>query len=132
MQRRQILIAEDHKPLLAGIREILETEGYTVFTATDGRQALQMMEDRVCPDLILSDISMPWIDGFGFCEAVRAHSEWTSIPFIVLTCESERESVLRATAIGADDYIVKPFIPQELVTVIRTWLERAQVARLSH
>jgi len=123
------LVVEDHKSLLAGIRDILESEGYTVLPATDGVQALQMMEKEIYPDLIVADIMMPRMDGYALYKAVRARPEWVPIPFIFLTAKTGREDVLKAKELGAEDYITKPFDPEELVVAVRSRMERAQAIR---
>lgn len=128
MERPCILIVDDHRSLLAGICDVLEMEGYTVFAAADGVQALQMMEKEVCPDLIVSDIAMPGMDGYALLEAVHARPEWMLIPFIFLTAETGRENMLKAKELGAKDYITKPFSPRELIKVVRIWLERTRAA----
>jgi DNA-binding response OmpR family regulator len=124
MSKQHILVVDDHELLLAGIQDILETEGYTVSTATDGVRALQVME-KVHPDLIVADIMMPRMDGFAFCEAVRTRPEWVPIPFIFLTAKAAREDMLRGKHLGAEDYITKPFDPQELLIAVRARLDRA-------
>ncbi len=118
-----ILVVEDHGPLLTVIQEILKMEGYTVFAAADGGQALQALKENVCPDLIVSDISMPRMDGYALLEMVRTHPKWTLIPFIFLTAWDE--DTLETRGFRVEDYITKPFTPQSLVTTVRTWLERA-------
>lgn len=128
MERQRILVIEDHEPLLMAIREILEADGYAVSTATDGLQGLEVME-RVRPDLIVADIMMPNMDGYAFFEAVRARPEWTPIPFIFLTAKAEREDVLKGKSMGAEDYLAKPFDPQEMLVVVRARLGRAQAIR---
>ncbi len=130
MSGRRILVVEDHKPLLMAIQCILEEEGYTVLTATDGLEALQVME-RVCPDVIVADIMMPRMDGYALYEAVRARPEWVPIPFIFLTARAEKEDVLKGKELGAEDYIVKPLDPQELLVAIRARLRRARILRES-
>ncbi len=128
MSGQRILAVEDHEPLLAAIQGILEGEGYTVFTATDGEQALQMMEEA-CPDLVVADIMMPRMDGYAFYEAIRARPEWVPIPFIFLTAKAEKEDVLKGKDLGAEDYLTKPFDPQELLVAVRARLKRARVIR---
>ncbi len=128
MHGQRILVVEDHGPLLAAIRSILEAEGYTAFTASDGVQALQMM-DEVCPDLIVADIMMPRMDGYAFYEAVRARPEWVPIPFIFLTAKADKEDILKGKSLGAEDYIAKPFDPQELMVAVRARLGRASAIR---
>ena len=120
-----ILVVDDHEPLLKASQGILEDEGYTVFTATDGAQALQVMEEA-SPNLIVADIMMPRMDGYDLCRAIRAQAEWVSIPFIFLTARTEREDRLRGKEMGVEDYLTKPFDPQELLVTVRSRLQRAQ------
>jgi two-component system, sensor histidine kinase and response regulator len=126
--KRRILVVEDHDLLLLAIRDILEVEGYEVATASDGIDALERMKTFV-PELIIADISMPRMDGFRFFEEIRTHPEWIPIPFVFLTARAEREDRLRGKALGAEDYIVKPFDPQELVVVVNSRIGRAQAIR---
>ncbi len=125
MSNDRILVVEDYEPLLVGIQDILETEGYTVFTATDGRKALQMME-QACPGLIVADIMMPAMDGYALFEAVRAKPEWTLIPIVFLTSKAEKEDLLRGKKLGVDGYITKPFDPDKLLTMVHTLLTRSR------
>jgi two-component system sensor histidine kinase/response regulator len=125
MARSHILVVEDHKPMLAAIQTILEEEGYTVFTAGDGVEALQVMAENK-PDLIVADIMMPRMDGYTLYETVRARPEWVLIPFIFLTARSEQEAVLKGKKLGAEDYITKPFDPEILTVAVRARLMRAQ------
>lgn len=126
--KRRILVVEDHDLLLLAIRDILEVEGYEVVTATDGVEALERMQSFT-PELIIADISMPRMDGYRFFEEVHANSEWVPIPFIFLTARAEREDRLKGKALGAEDYIVKPFDPQELVVVVNSRIGRARAIR---
>jgi signal transduction histidine kinase len=127
-RKKQILVVEDHDLLLLAIRDILEVEGYEVVTATDGLDALEVMQDFT-PDLIVADISMPRMNGYEFFEAVHARPEWVPIPFIFLTARAERGDVLKGKALGAEDYITKPFDPQELVVVVSSRIGRAKAIR---
>lgn len=126
--RRRILVVEDHDLLLLAIHDILESEGYEVMTASDGIDALEHMRVSV-PELIIADISMPRMDGYHFFEEVRKHPEWVPIPFIFLTARAEREDRLKGKALGAEDYIIKPFDPQELVVVVKSRIGRAEAIR---
>ncbi len=114
--------------LQIALRDTLENEGFAVDTASNGAEALEMMVNR-CPDLIVADILMPQMDGYEFYAAVRARPDWVAIPFIFLTARAEKHDILRGKDLGAEDYITKPFEPQELVTVVRARLRRAQVIR---
>lgn len=117
-----ILVVEDNKALLAAIQDLLEYSGYTVLAALDGIGALQVMEE-VRPDLMISDIMMPRMDGYALLMAVRARPEWASIPFIFLTARTDEEHRLRAWELGVDDYIVKPVAIAALLATIRPHLE---------
>ncbi len=128
MRKKRVLVVEDHDLLLLAIRDILEVEGYQVVTATDGVDALEKMHDTI-PDLIIADISMPRMDGYRFFDEVHSNPEWVPIPFIFLTARAEREDRLRGKALGAEDYIVKPFDPQELVVVVNSRIGRARAIR---
>jgi CheY-like chemotaxis protein len=128
MSGQRILVVEDYKPLLAGIRDILEAEGYTILTATDGTQALQIMEDTGA-DLIVADIMMPRMDGYALYETVRARPEWTSVPIIFLTSKAENEDLQRGETLGVDGYLTKPFDPDTLLKTVRTLLEDTQKSR---
>jgi signal transduction histidine kinase len=128
MSGQHILVVEDHEPLLEAIRDILESDHYTVLVATDGVEALQAME-KVWPDLIIADIMMPRMDGYIFYEAVRARSEWVTIPFIFLTAKAGKDDVMKGKTLGAEDYITKPFEPNELLVAVRARLNRAHAIR---
>ena len=103
----------------------MESEGYRVLSAVHGLDALQQME-TANPDLILSDISMPEMDGFAFFDAVRRRSDWVTIPFIFLTARGERDDIFTSKRLGAEDYLVKPVVTSELVATIRSRLDRSQ------
>lgn len=124
MTRYRILVAEDHEPLLAGIQDILEAQGYTIFTATDGVEALEVMK-QVHPDLIIADIMMPTMDGYALYEAVRSSPEWKDIPVVFLTSKAESVDVEKGRELGVEGYITKPFDPDRLLATVRAVLERA-------
>jgi signal transduction histidine kinase len=128
MSGQHVLVVEDHEPLLEAIRDILESDHYTVMVATDGVEALQMME-KARPDLIIADIMMPRMDGYAFYEAVRGRSEWVTIPFMFLTAKAGKDDVLKGKILGAEDYITKPFEPNELLVAVRARLNRAHAIR---
>jgi putative two-component system response regulator len=125
-----LLIVEDHDILREGLQLLLETEGYRVAAAMHGQDALRQME-TITPDLILSDISMPEMDGYAFYEAVRARPEWVAIPFIFLTARGDRDDVFTSRKLGVEDYLVKPIQRHELITTIRSRLERSQQLMLA-
>jgi CheY-like chemotaxis protein len=118
-----ILVVEDHRPLLLAIHDLLHTEGYAVLTATNGLEALEVIK-RSQPDLVVADIKMSRLDGYRLFDAIHAHPEWVSIPFLILTAITGAEDRRRAMAMHAEDYILKPFDPQDLLRRIRSRLAR--------
>jgi len=130
MNEDTLLVVDDNLALREGLVEMLTFEGFTVITAANGREALQCM-DKATPDLILSDITMPVMDGYAFFNAVRARSDWVTIPFIFLTARSNKEDVLTGKNLGAEDYLVKPLSRNELVTAIRSRLTRSQQVQVA-
>jgi putative two-component system response regulator len=125
VNRETILVVEDNHALREGLREMLGMEGFTVLTASNGREALDSML-AFTPDLILSDIAMPEMDGLEFFQEVRNRPDWVTIPFVFLTARGEREDVLAGKDLGAEDYLVKPLTRDELVTAVRSRLSRSR------
>ncbi len=103
------------------IRRSLIAEGHTVTVVHDGRAALDAAR-RLAPDLVVLDLMLPVIDGFGVCRVLRADDE---IPVLMLTARSAEDDVLLGLELGADDYMVKPYSPRELMARIRTVLRRS-------
>ena len=130
MDGRTVLVVEDSASLRMAIAGMLEQDGYTVLSAADGMQALEVMEGNQ-PDLVLADIAMPVMDGYELYRAVRERPEWTSIPFIFLTGRSQHKDVIKGKSLGVEDYLVKPVDPEELLVTLRARLDRAQAVRTS-
>jgi putative two-component system response regulator len=120
-----LLVVEDNDSLREGLCETLEQAGYQVLSAANGREALTKMK-VVHVDLILSDIAMPQMDGFAFFAAVRERPEWVAIPFIFLTARSEKQDIMIGIDMGAEDYLVKPVMPEELLNATRARLSRSR------
>ena len=125
MAEETILLVEDSDVLRQGLKSLLEQEEYSVVTGGNGVEALEKLR-TVTPDLILADILMPEMDGYALYEAVRNHPEWISIPFIFLTARRERKYILAGKRLGAEDYLLKPISPEDLLTAIRSRLGRSQ------
>lgn len=130
MAEETILIVEDNDILRDGYQFLLEAEGYRVIPARHGKEALQQMQHAI-PDLILSDISMPEMDGYSFYDAVRARADLAAIPFIFLTALGERDVIFASKKLGVEDHLIKPVDRQELVTTVRSRLERSQQLMLA-
>ncbi len=118
-----ILVVEDDAALLEGLRDILEFSGYEIITARNGYEGLAALEQRL-PDLIVSDINMPRMDGYQFYGQVRAHPDWVALPFIFLTAKGEKADIRRGKMLGADDYITKPFEEADLIVAVQAKLNR--------
>ncbi|HWQ83220.1 MAG TPA: response regulator, partial [Anaerolineales bacterium] len=129
-EKDTLLVVEDNDALREGLREMLSLEGFAVLAAANGRAALEQMS-TLTPDLIVSDISMPEMDGIAFFKAVRERPDWLTIPFLFLSARGEKQDILRGKNLGAEDYLVKPLTRDELVTAVRSRLERFEQLRLA-
>lgn len=132
--QERVLIVEDDVNLLEGLKEILEMHNqYQVMTAENGKQGLEILRNNVNqpPDLIVSDIMMPGMDGFKFFEAVREESRWMKIPFIFLTAKDTKKDIQYGKLLGVDDYLVKPFDPEELLTAVQQRLRRQRMLNVA-
>lgn len=120
----RILVVDDEPRYVRLMEANLISEGYEVLKAYDGQSAVEMVADKQ-PDLVLLDVMMPGLDGFGACERVR---EFSSVPIIMVTAKGEEQDRVRGLDVGADDYIVKPFSATEVLARVRAVLRRAQVS----
>ncbi len=118
----RILIADDNKQILSVLKAYAERSGYPVDTTTDGDEALYMAQ-RVAYDVLLLDVMMPGKDGFAICREVRKTS---TVPILMITARGEDYDKIMGLDIGADDYIVKPFSPGEVMARIRAVLRRTE------
>jgi DNA-binding response OmpR family regulator len=126
--RRKILVVDDDADTLELLQFSLKKAGYAVGTASDGVEALK----KVCslsPDLILLDLMMPEIDGFGVCETVRCNPLTATIPIIMLTAVTSQLTRFSGLEAGANDYLTKPFSPKQLVSRIEQLLSRTSGAK---
>lgn len=118
---KKILLVEDEKNVILGVRTCLDAVGYQVDIVEDGEEALHYIK-RESPDLILLDLLLPKIDGFEVLKTVRADEAKKDIPVIVLTAKAEEEDRQRAMELGANNYMTKPFKPQELWDLLKKYL----------
>ncbi|MBN1202306.1 MAG: response regulator [Anaerolineae bacterium] len=124
-QAATILFVDDNPALLRSVERLLLMEGFNVVLASNGEEALEKLEAAAkSPDLIISDISMPKMDGFEFFEVVRDRREWFDIPFLFLTARDQIDDLRRGYSLGADDYMVKPLDHERLLLIIRSKLKR--------
>lgn len=118
----QILIVEDDKDILEFNTGYLEQNKFKVIKAKNGKEALELLE-RTLPDLIISDLMMPELDGIGLLKAVKNNAQSNHIPVIILSAKAAPESRMEALRLGAQGYLAKPFLPEELLSVVKNQLE---------
>ncbi len=121
MVRGRILLIEDEKKIAELVKAYLEKEGFEVTAALTGKEAVSVLTNKF--DLIILDLMLPDMDGEDICRSIRKDSD---IPIIMLTAKSEEEDRIKGLGIGADDYVVKPFSPRELVARVKALLRRTK------
>lgn len=121
LKKKAILIVDDESQLLIMLREIFEGAGYkNIMIASSGEEALKQIEAKM-PDMVITDVMMPGIDGFALLQEIRALSR---IPVLMLTARGEAEDRFAGFELGADDYLVKPFLPKELLLRVEAIMKR--------
>lgn len=125
---QKILLIEDNTEIRENMTEILELAGYEVVAAADGKEGVALAQQHK-PDLIICDIMMPVLDGYGVLHMLQRNNALQNIPFIFLTAKSERSEIRKGMEMGADDYITKPFEGAELLSAIESRLRKASLLR---
>ncbi|CAO3415610.1 response regulator transcription factor [Azospirillum brasilense] len=116
-----ILVADDEPSIVLSLQVLLQKAGFAVRIARNGEEALESVAEST-PDLILLDAMMPRRDGFDVCQSLRANPAYQSLPIIMLTAKSRDVERQKGMALGATDYITKPFSTRDLVTTVRKYL----------
>jgi CheY-like chemotaxis protein len=125
---RSILVIDDNKDIRENTAEILELAGYKTFSSENGKKGVEIaLKEK--PDLIVCDIMMPELDGYGVLHLLRKNPETQNIPFIFLTAKTERSDFRKGMEMGADDYVTKPFEGIELLNAIEIRLKKADVLK---
>jgi CheY-like chemotaxis protein len=119
---KNVLIVDDEPNIVLSLKFLIAQEGYEVRTAGNGEEALRALAERL-PDLVLLDVMMPKPDGFEVCQTIRATTEWRDIPVIMLTARGREVEKQKGLAMGADDYITKPFATKDLVAKVQAILQ---------
>jgi two-component system, sensor histidine kinase and response regulator len=128
---KHILVVEDEYHIRQNLQQILEFSNYEVFLAENGEEALTIaLQEK--PDLIVSDVGMPQMDGYQLLEALRTHAVTQLIPVIFLTARADRLDHRQAMNMGADDYITKPFTPEELLSAVESRLKKSAISVQQH
>jgi DNA-binding response OmpR family regulator len=123
VDKQKILVVDDEKKIAAVLKAYLEQDGFAVITAADGPEALNLAR-REEPDLIILDLMLPNLSGEEVCHRLR--QEGSRIPVIMLTAKTAVEDRVHGLGLGADDYVLKPFSPQELLARVKTILRRGE------
>lgn len=120
---KKILLIEDNDDIRNNTAEILELSNYEVFTAENGKAGIEQALKHI-PDLIICDVMMPVLDGFGVLHSLQKNKSVKNIPFIFLTAKTERSDIRKGMELGADDYITKPFTGTELLNAVDSRIKK--------
>ena len=121
----RVLVVEDNRDIAELVGRYLSKAGYATDIVASGREALQTIADRP-PDLLILDLMLPEVDGLEICRAVRLNEKTAATPIIMLTARAEESDRIVGVELGADDYVAKPFSPNELVARVRALLRRVE------
>jgi len=119
---KSVLIADDEPNIILSLKFIMEQAGYHVRVARDGDDALAQMAQQP-PDLVLLDVMMPKLTGYDVCEAIRANPDYARTRIIMVTAKGREAEREKGLALGADDYVTKPFSTRDVLRQVRTLLE---------
>ncbi|MGD1714990.1 response regulator transcription factor [Hydrocoleum sp. CS-953] len=119
-----LMLVDDDPNLILLVKDYLEFRGYQVITAENGREALELLEEKI-PDLIICDVMMPEMDGYTLVQHIRENSDTEWVPVLFLSAKGQSQDRVKGLNTGADVYIVKPFEPEELVAQVESSLKQA-------
>ncbi len=122
--KRTALTVEDDEHISYLLDFMLRREGFEVVNATDGRQAQQCIEEMAPPAIVLLDIMLPYLDGFELVAKIRRTEGWQDVPVIMISTRSMEKDIVRGLEAGANDYVVKPFNPVELLARVRRHINK--------
>lgn len=125
---KKILVIEDEKAVLENIMEILEEQDYEIFGAPNGIEGAKKAKEHI-PDLIICDVMMPELDGFGVLKLLQQNPSTSAIPFIFLTAKADKNDIRVGMEAGADDYLTKPFSPDQLYKAIDSRFKKNEIVR---
>lgn len=125
---RTLLVIEDSEDVRENMKELLELSGFKVLCASDGKEGLEMAQKNI-PDIILCDVMMPVLDGYGVLGGLISNPKTNHIPFIFVTAKSEKEDLRKGMNLGADDYLFKPFNGADLLSLVNARLRKADALK---
>jgi two-component system, sensor histidine kinase and response regulator len=128
MSNNSILIIDDNKHIRTQINLVLKLEGYTTFMASNGLEGVSVAKESL-PSLIICDIMMPELDGYGVLSILRSNASTADIPFLFLSAKAEKQDIRQGMNLGADDYLWKPFSTEDLIKAIEARLDRHETTR---
>ncbi len=120
-----VLVAEDDEQISYLLNFMLTREGYKVKVANDGQEAMDAIATIKVPKLVLLDIMMPVFDGYQLIAHIRNETNWKDVPIVMLTAKSQEKDIVKALEDGANDYIVKPFQPGDLISRLKMLMRKA-------
>lgn len=126
------LVVEDSEHVAYLLEYMLEREGFEVLVANNGRDAVHFVEESPPPDIVLLDVMLPYRDGFEIVREIRNSDAWAETPVIMLSARSLEEDVVRALEAGANDYVMKPYNPRELLARIKRHIASRSTSRTAH
>ena len=117
-----ILLVEDNADMLMMLTQVLEWGGYSVVSGRNGREGMKLLDNMgTPPDLVISDLLMPEMDGLEFLTTVRSTPQWSELPFVIMSAHSSSAERQSALATGADDFLVKPFNLDDFQKILSRW-----------
>jgi DNA-binding response OmpR family regulator len=118
---KQILIVDDEPNIIIPLQYLMEQTGYSVLVAQSGEEALESIS-KYKPELVLLDIMLPGINGYEVCEIIRLNPEWNKTKIIFLSAKNSDSDIAKGMVLGADEYITKPFLNQQVIECVKKWL----------
>ena len=122
-ETRTILVVDDDEAMRNGLKRILESEKFKVILAADGIELSRILESTPL-ELILLDVNLPWVDGFKLCELIKSHKDLKEVPLVFVSASKNRDDIDKGFAVGASDYVTKPFNADYIVSVIGRLLDK--------
>lgn len=126
-----VLVVEDNEHAAYLLRTLLEHAGYAVIVSPDGRDALTKLESLEPVDLVVLDLMLPYVSGYQVLIEARRHPRWQHVPIVVVTARTLEMDAVRALETGANDFVRKPFLPEELIARVRRAIELGRPRKVS-